>query len=34
MLDVNFAEYKEADVARVRFYPNGTSYEFTMVIHS
>lgn len=34
MLDVNFAEYKEADLARVRFYPNATSYEFTMVIRS
>lgn len=34
MLDVNFAEYKDADVARVRFYPNGTSSRFTMGIHS
>lgn len=34
MLDVNFAEYKEADVARVRFYPNGTSSRFTMGIRS
>lgn len=34
MLDVNFTEYKEADVARVRFYPNGTSYGLRMVIRS
>ena len=34
MLDVNFSEYKDAGVARVRFYPNGTSYELTMVIRS
>ena len=32
MIDVNFVEYKDADVARVRFYPNGTSDEFTMVL--
>ena len=34
MLDVNFIEYKDAEEARVRFYPNGTSDEFTMVLHS
>ncbi|HZO84817.1 MAG TPA: GspH/FimT family pseudopilin [Verrucomicrobiae bacterium] len=32
MLDVNFFEYKDAEVARVRFYPNGTSDEFTIVL--
>jgi prepilin-type N-terminal cleavage/methylation domain-containing protein len=32
MVDVNFVEYKDADVARVRFYPNGTSDEFTIVL--
>jgi len=33
MIDINFVEHKEADVARVRFYPNGTSDEFTIVLH-
>ena len=32
MLDVNFQEYKNSEVARVRFYANGTSDEFTMVL--
>jgi prepilin-type N-terminal cleavage/methylation domain-containing protein len=32
LLDVNFTEYKEQDMARVRFYPNGTSDEFTMIM--
>jgi len=34
MLDVNFMEYKDAEVARVRFYPNGTSDEMTLVLQS
>ena len=34
MVDVNFTEYKDADIARVRFYPNGTCDELTMVIRS
>jgi type II secretion system protein H len=34
MLDINFAEYKDADEAYVRFFPNGTSDEFTLVLHS
>ena len=29
MLDINLTEYKDADVARVRFYPNGTCDELT-----
>jgi len=33
MIDINFIEHKDADVARVRFYPNGTSDEFTIVLH-
>jgi prepilin-type N-terminal cleavage/methylation domain-containing protein len=33
MLDVNFFELKDAEAARVRFYPNGTSDEFTIVLH-
>lgn len=34
MLDVNLTEYKDAEYARVRFYPNGTSDEFTLILHS
>lgn len=34
MLDVNFIEYKEAEEARVRFYPNGTCDEMTVVLRS
>jgi type II secretion system protein H len=31
MLDVNFISHMEAPEARVRFFPNGTSDEFTIV---
>jgi prepilin-type N-terminal cleavage/methylation domain-containing protein len=34
MLDINLSEYKESDWARVRFYPNGTSDELTLILHS
>lgn len=34
MLDVNLLEYKDAAEARVRFFPNGTSDEMTLIIHS
>jgi prepilin-type N-terminal cleavage/methylation domain-containing protein len=34
MLDINLLEYKDADEARVRFFPNGTSDEMTLVLHS
>lgn len=34
MLDVNLIEYREADFARVRFFPNGTSDEFTLILRS
>lgn len=34
MVDVNFVEYKEAEEARVRFHPNGTSDEMTVVLRS
>lgn len=34
MLDVNLSEYKDSDEARVRFYPNGTSDELTVIIHN
>jgi type II secretion system protein H len=32
MLDVNFQEKKDEPEARVRFFPNGTSDEFTIVL--
>ncbi len=31
MLDVNQSEYKDSEWTRVRFYPNGTSDELTVV---
>lgn len=34
MLDVNLSEYKDSDEARVRFYPNGTSDELTVIVHN
>jgi type II secretion system protein H len=34
MLDVNFTELKDADEARVRFFPNGMCDELTVVLHS
>jgi prepilin-type N-terminal cleavage/methylation domain-containing protein len=34
MLDVNLTEYKDAEMARVRFYPNGTSDEMTLILVS
>ena len=34
MLDVNLSEYKDAAEARVRFFPDGTSDEMTLIIHS
>lgn len=34
MLDVNFHDHMKAAEARVRFHPNGTSDEFTIVIRS
>ena len=34
MLDVNLLEYSQSDWTRVRFYPNGTSDEMTVVFHS
>jgi type II secretory pathway pseudopilin PulG len=32
MLDVNLWEYREADSARVRFFPDGTSDEMTLIL--
>lgn len=32
MVDVNFIEFKDEIEARVRFFPNGTSDEFTLVL--
>lgn len=34
MCDVNLTEYKDSEMARVRFYPNGTCDEFTLILHS
>jgi prepilin-type N-terminal cleavage/methylation domain-containing protein len=34
MLDVNLLEYKDAPLARVHFFPNGTSDEMTLIVHS
>jgi len=34
MLDVNLSEYKDADVAHVRFFPNGTCDEMTLILRS
>ncbi|TAK91929.1 MAG: type II secretion system protein [Verrucomicrobia bacterium] len=34
MLDVNLLEYRESDSVRVRFFPNGTSDEMTLILHS
>ena len=34
LLGVNSIELQEADEARVKFFPNGTSDEFTLVLHS
>jgi prepilin-type N-terminal cleavage/methylation domain-containing protein len=34
MLDVNLFEYKDVETARVRFYPNGTCDELTLILHS
>lgn len=33
ILGVNFVQYEKADEARVKFFPNGTSDEFTIVLH-
>jgi prepilin-type N-terminal cleavage/methylation domain-containing protein len=33
MLDVNLVEFRTEEAARVRFFPNGTSDEFTLVLH-
>lgn len=34
MIDVNFIEYKDAEEARVRFHPNGTCDELTVILRS
>lgn len=34
MLDINLLEYRDSDSARVRFFPNGTSDEMTLVLRS
>jgi prepilin-type N-terminal cleavage/methylation domain-containing protein len=32
MLDVNLREFKDEEEARVQFYPNGTTDEFTLIL--
>lgn len=34
MLDINLLEYKDSELARVRFFPNGTSDEMTLILQS
>lgn len=34
MLDINLSEYKDSEWARVRFFPNGTSDELTLILRS
>lgn len=34
MLDVNLNEYKDEELARVRFFPNGTCDEMTLILRS
>jgi prepilin-type N-terminal cleavage/methylation domain-containing protein len=34
MLDINLMDFGASDEARVRFYPNGTCDEMTLVLHS
>ncbi len=34
MLDINLLEYKDEEIARVRFYPNGTCDELTVILQS
>jgi prepilin-type N-terminal cleavage/methylation domain-containing protein len=34
MLDVNLREYKDAETASVRFFPNGTCDEMTVILRS
>jgi prepilin-type N-terminal cleavage/methylation domain-containing protein len=34
IIGVNFIQLEKADEARVHFFPNGTSDEFTILIHS
>ena len=34
MLDINLLDYGASDVAYVRFFPNGTCDELTLVLHS
>ena len=34
MLDINLMDFGGSDIARVRFFPNGTCDEMTMVLHA
>ena len=33
MLDINLMDFAESEIARVRFFPNGTCDEMTIVLH-
>jgi Tfp pilus assembly major pilin PilA len=34
MLDINLMEYRDKEMARLRFYPNGTCDEMTLILRS
>src|SRR5437762_1085261 len=34
MLEINLVPFTDAEVARIRFYPNGTCDELTLILHS
>lgn len=34
IMGVNFIQLERAEIARIHFFPNGTSDEFTIVLHS
>jgi len=34
MLDVNLTEYRQAEMARVRFFPDGRCDEMTLIVHA
>jgi prepilin-type N-terminal cleavage/methylation domain-containing protein len=34
MLDINLMDFSQSDISRVRFFPNGTCDEMTVVLHS
>jgi prepilin-type N-terminal cleavage/methylation domain-containing protein len=34
MLDINLMDFSQSEISRVRFFPNGTCDEMTVVLHS